>query len=454
LGRAIRSGVTVLAMAGVLAAGFSCETVIPGGSEDEVGIIFVSPDGTPGDNPRSADAADSGCRGSGCAATDGAVIPGPDSSDDGRSVDGPLPTYGNGTCQAWEACGSCPQDCGDCPLPTDPPGGRTNFVVALGKLHSGENNNDWVRTGTYVFNPGNHTVDAALWKWSQSSPTYREHSGLTPNGTCAGGSGKVRVCEVLTPEGFRDPPNDLRTGGYEVKVDGGSNAPYVRIQWAPDWYEEWWLPVAGSETYAVLRLKDSDKATVAFAYGSLASLSERRAYVTIVEKDGQTMEKWVRRRACSDCQSAVVEKSINATNHFKNWTVCGDGLSYVMTWLDPESSDNCGGSADSSIQYYMFRPKVDSRRDGWWFWHTCHTEGGGWNECYGCNNSNRHGGSHIYALMQVLDDSGSYVGHIGVEAGFHEGSCGNPTQNRFSDMLGVARITPETEYLNNPAVMP
>ena len=360
---------------------------------------------------------------------------------------------GNGLCEAGEDCATCPGDCGACPPPTDPPGGRTRFVVAIGKIHSGDAVQDWVRLGTYVFDPAAQAVTAALWKWSQVNPTHRAHSGVTPNSTCSGwGAGEVRPCDILMPEGFKDPPNDNREGTYAVLSEAG--APYVRIEWSPDWYEEWWLPTEGTETYAVLRLKDSDKATVAFAYGSDASLTERRAYSTIVQETGLVYEKWVRKQACSDCTYAAVTKSVNPTNQFQSWSVCGDGLSWVMTWYDPESSDNCNGSDDSSIQYYMFRPKVDSRRDGWWFWHTCKTEGGGWNACYGCDNSDRHGGSHVIALMQILDDQAGFVGYVGVEVGFDEGSCADDSEKRYSDVLAVLRLAPETGYLNTPAVMP
>lgn len=364
------------------------------------------------------------------------------------------PACGNGKCDGTETCATCAQDCGTCPPPTDPPGGRKNFVVALGKLNSGEKNNDWVRIGTYVFDPAKKSVGAAMWKYAQDNPTHRQHSGSTPNATCSEGKNQVRACEILMLSGFKDASNDNRQGTYKIQTDPGTNKPFVHIDWTPDWYEEWWLPTSGAESYAVLQFKGSDKATVAFAYGSNASLSERRAYSTVVKETGLIFEKWIRKQACADCTYAQVSKDKNATSHFTKWTVCGDGLTWVMTYWDPESSDACGGSADSSIQFYMFRPKSDSRRDGWWFWHTCKTESGAWNECYGCDKSDSHGGSHIYGLMQVLDDSGNYVGHIGVEAGFDEGTCSNPTEYRYSDVLGVVRLTPETTYLNNPPVMP
>jgi hypothetical protein len=367
----------------------------------------------------------------------------------------PEPVCGDGQCNGVETCSTCPGDCGICPPPLDPPGGRTNFVVALGKLHSGENNNDWVRLGTYLFNSGTHEVTAAMWKWTQSSPTHREGSGIQPNGTCSGGADEVRKCEILMPAGFKDAANDNRTGTYGIKTDSGTGDPYVRIDWNPDWYEEWWLPTEGAETYAVLRLKKSDKATVAFAYGSNAPFSERRALSTIVQKTGQRYEKWVRKQACSDCTYAQVSNQKSTTSQFsQGWTICGNGLTWVMTLFDPESSGDCSGSNDTSIQYYFFRASAADRRDGWWFWHTCKTEGGAWNECYGCDNNNRHGGSHTFAMMQVLNDSNQYVGHIGVEVGFDEGSCSNATEYRYSDVLGVARITPETEWLNDPNQVP
>ncbi len=340
-------------------------------------------------------------------------------------------------------------------MPTDPPGGRTTFVVAIGKLRSGTVNEDWVRVGSYTFDPQSHTVTTALWAWRQSAPTNREHSGVTPNATCSEGAGEVRACDILIPAGYRDAPNDNRTGSYEVRYDAASGAPYVRIAWNANWYEEWWLPTSDAEGYVVLRYKQGSASTVGFAYGSQAPLSERRAYSTIVQKTGLYYEKWARKQACSDCQSAEVTRSLNPSNHFQQWTVCGDGLSWVMTHYDPESSGDCSGATDTSIQFYMMRPSGTGRRDAWWFWHSCKAgPGTPWNECYGCDNSDRHGGSHDFALVQVLNDSGQYVGHIGVEVGFDEGSCNNPSEERYSDVLSVVRLTPETRYLNDPEGMP
>ncbi len=430
-----------------------CDTCPPAGdglSSEDVAPLEDGAGGDDGGGHADADGLTDAEEGSD-AEEGGDVEEGGDAADGGGTTNQPV--CGDGACEQPESCSTCPDDCGACPPPLDPPGGRTNFVVALGKLHSGEKNNDWVRVGSYLFDPDTHVVTATMWKWTQASPTHREHSGVQPNSTCAGGEGGVRKCEILTPAGFKDAPNDERTGTYAIQFDGESGKPYVRIDWTPDRYEEWWLPTEGAETYAVLQLKESDKATAAFAYGSDAPLSARQEYPAVVQVTGQTFEKWIRKRACSTCAYAAVSSASNPSNHFHTWTVCGDGLSGVMTRYDPESSGDCEGSPDSSIQFYMFRPATD-RRDSWWFWHTCKTEGSGWNECYGCDYTDSHGGSRTYALVQVLDDAGNYVGHVGVEAAFDEGTCGDPTEYRYADVLGVVRLTPEEGFLNNPAEMP
>ncbi len=368
---------------------------------------------------------------------------------------------GDGRCDAGETCIACSADCGTCPA-LDPPAGRANWSIATAKLTTGSVNADWLKVGTYAFDSARHAVHATMWSWTQAAPVHRAASGVVPNGTCAGGAGEVRPCSVLVPGGFMADANDVRDGAYSILTEAASGNPYVRIVWntaSHAWFEEWWIPRAALPGYAAMRLKAAYDTTLGFAYGSNAPLTTRRAYSSVHDATGLTYERWSR-AACSGtgCTAPHVVAAPAArhtvTSPFAPYTVCGAPQSWLMTYFAPTSSQHCAGIADSSIQNYVVRPNSGDRRDAWWLWHTCLTVGSSWTSCYGCTASDRHGGSHVNAMVQVLDDSGNFLGYVGVEPSFHEGSCGNATESRDADMLSIFRMTPDTGYLTDITRVP
>ncbi len=120
------------------------------------------------------------------------------------------------------------------------PGGKQNFVVALGSFKAGTARDNWVRLGDYTFTTA-RTVRARTYLWWQRTPAARVGTGTTPDATCSTkatttGQDRVRACDVKTAGGFlADTPPETRNGTYSVIGDR------LHITWDIDqtWTEQW-----------------------------------------------------------------------------------------------------------------------------------------------------------------------------------------------------------------------
>ena len=378
--------------------------------------------------------------------TGGPVADGPGNARDGR-VDGPTPPMdrGHGALDKAHPGADGPGGGADRALPAPDkalpkpdkalpkpdlqppsplPGGKPNFVVALGVLQAGKRDNR-VRLGTYAFNGGAKTVTAWMYYWTQKKPAGRVGTGTVPNGGCTGGS-KPRACEVLAPGGYTKAPNDVRTGSYKLGSSGGK--PYVSISWpaAPGktWTEQWWIASGAGGKLAVLSLKYSNGATHGHGFGSKVPLSTRRSMSTVHATAGPftyRINTWAHDKLTS---------STNKSFSPAQYTRCSK-TTWVMTRYQSSSATSCKCPApyhkDSSLQYYIQMVTSKDRRDTWWHWCTCLA---GAKYCY-------PGNSHVKPLMQIIDDGGAFRGWVGVEASFYPYSKADP---READMLSVIRI--------------
>ncbi|MFJ8665589.1 hypothetical protein [Streptomyces sp. NPDC093600] len=318
------------------------------------------------------------------------------------------------------------------------PGGKANFVVSLGHLKDGARNN-WVRLGTYEFDAAAGTVSARMYVWSHSEPKAREGTGTVPDSSCSSTDLKstthVLACQIKTAGGFTDSPTELRTGIYTLQNDtiDGVSTPTVWIKWnhATAWTEKW--AVETGTNLARLSFLHNTKATTGYGYGSNAALTTRRAMTTV-----QAHPSTIRLQGTSWAKDATAPSS--GAFHHENFRTC-ETTTWCLTYLQPTSSTACqkeggcpnygGGTASniSSIQYYLQKLSNTDRRDTLWHWCTCLAVERN-ERCY-------TGNSHVKPMYQIIDDTGTFRGWVGVEASYYPGNITDP---RGSDMFSVFRL--------------
>lgn len=296
------------------------------------------------------------------------------------------------------------------------PGGRGNFVVAIGHLAPGTGN--WTRLGTYHFAP-NGTVTARMHRWEQTRRPQpaRVPVGATPDADCAPGTRHrpgSRPCPVMTAAGFTSAAPETRRGTFEMLP--GS---VLRIVWTSRWTEEW--SVEPQPGLARLTFRTSGDATHGYAYGSKAKLSTRRAMSTVhAYPQDLPLDGW-------GWAHGKVTRMKKGDFGQHDYRACRNP-SWCMTRYQPSSKAcNCG---KTSIQYYLARVSAHDRRDTWWHWCTCLASAHG-SLCHS-------GNSHVKPLLQVLDDDGDFRGWVGVEASFYP--YDSEAAARPQHMLGVLRL--------------
>ncbi|MFS8098881.1 hypothetical protein LFM09_17270 [Lentzea alba] len=320
------------------------------------------------------------------------------------------------------------------------PGGKTNFVVALGSFKAGTERDNWVRLGDYTFSTTG-TVTARTYLWWQRHPAARQSTGTTPNGDCstnaqAVGQTVVRACPVQTAGGFLRAPDETKTGTFSV------SGTKLHITWRTDqtWSEQWAITARADNKLVRLDQTFNSLATAGYAYGSNASLNTGRSMQTVRDYPGTLMldkEEWAH------------DKTGHLENHpfeigkYRTCTTTTWCLTYLLTnpkeacAEKPSCIGTGGGSAinDRSIQNYIQRIASGDRRDTWWSWCTCLTrnpDGTDKEKCY-------TGNSHVKPMLQILDDDGEFHGWVGVEASFYPRN--DSAVPRSHDMLAAFRIS-------------
>ncbi|MER7520797.1 hypothetical protein [Streptomyces sp. NPDC126499] len=319
------------------------------------------------------------------------------------------------------------------------PGGKANYVVSLGHLKDAARNN-WVRLGTYEFDAAAGTVAARMYVWSHTDPKARVGTGTVPDSSCSSNDLKstthVLACEIKTAGGFTGAPTELRTGVYELRtvtIDGVAT-PIVWISWnhATAWTEQW--KIETGTNLARLSFLYNTKATTGYAYGSNAALTTRRAMSSV-----QAHPAEIKLQGTSWAKD--VTQPIGGTFGHTRFRTC-DTTTWCLTYLQPSSSAACqkeggcpnygGGTTAniSSIQYYIQKLSNTDRRDTMWHWCSCLALERG-ETCY-------TGNSHVKPMYQVIDDTGTFRGWVGVEASYWPNGGEDPRKN---DMFAVYRLT-------------
>lgn len=321
------------------------------------------------------------------------------------------------------------------------PGGKANYVVALGSLTAGSHDN-WVRLGTYRFS-ADGTVRARTYLWWQRHPAARQSTGTTPGNTCSTtdprtGRTVARRCTVQTAGGFMGDPHETRTGSFSV------NGDQVHITWnlGQAWSERWRIAVTPDGGLSRLDLTFNTLARHGYAYGSDADLSRRRAMSSVAAREGTPL-----RHDYTRWSAAGVDHSPASGGAFdlSEYRTC-DATTWCLTRLQPSSASACqktsgcpgtgGPDGDSSIQNHILQVSSGDRRDTWWHWCTCLAREQGIRAGKGPDGVLCYtGNSHVKPMLQIIDDSGAFRGWVGVEASF------SPSGSRANDMLAVFRAT-------------
>jgi len=351
--------------------------------------------------------------------------------------------------------------------PPELPGGRKNYVVATAHfVDDPQTTSNWVQLGTYEFDDTDYNVTANMWTWLQASRPNPERvpTGTTPSGSCTVAClppdppdpEMARECPVMTASGFMDSPTWTIYGTYDMRQ---TLLPpwrwYVHVSWNLGSFEEWWVESSSDDQYAILGFKNSSStwATHGYGCGSNASLGERRSMTNVLayasayelemvgvkwdtgysppvhsfeETFPSGPDSWVR---CSQTTWVLTHYTQTGGTHER---CCVEDCPHPV--CDPDACpDPCLDNplACRGTQHYIQQIPNSSdpdRRDTYWEWLTWHAVC--WVQC--CFS----GTSHVFPMLQVIDDSNAFRGWVGVEASFQVGD----TRIYSDDMFAVFHI--------------
>jgi hypothetical protein len=293
------------------------------------------------------------------------------------------------------------------------PGGKANWVAAIGGLQSGSAHTNWVRLGYYQFSTDGSVVHN-WWNWYQPDQPPRVGTGV--DFECSTTTDVPAECEVLTASGFTGAP----MGGFEGTF--GVSGTTLTVSWTHDrdgnplsktLVETWDMAAVDTE----LHRADGGptgfsnySATHGFAYGSNYSFgySSRASMAELAGEYGSTVygfNSWFWNRD----QVANVPSALGPLG---GWQPCDNGL--CLGRAQQSSACNCTSSTDV---FFYLAEHDGGRRNSIWMWCECLALDRG-ETCY-------TGNSHIRPLLQVVDDGGDFRGWVGVEPFSNSSSPGD-----------------------------
>jgi hypothetical protein len=342
---------------------------------------------------------------------------------------------------------------------TTPPGGKANWVVAVGGLNTAEGNGyrNWVRLGYYVFGTDG-TVVHNYWNWSQRDQPVRVNS------VTADCTGDVPDCAVKTVDGFLAGPMGGFTGTYSSLADGR-----VQVRWTrtadgtalgTPLTENWTVTgfggvarIASPTFYAdPVQLPapgafSSYSATYGVGYGSNATFdSTTRASMSQLRNDS----RYNARRYTGTfpvAKQGIVGRETSGgpwwfgsgsqnpgdANFANPWQVCANGA--CLGWNQHGTGCDCGATWTDKDRIRYIAEVGGGRRNTEWYWCQCLAQGA---PCYQAN-------SHPRPLLQIVDDAGVFQGWVGVEAFTHVNSSTLVPDGAWaSGFWGVFDMVPDT----------
>jgi len=288
------------------------------------------------------------------------------------------------------------------------PGGRSTYVVSL---LGGPMNAMSVRLAIYQFRTDG-TVLERYWAWRQNSISG-DHNNLwtkVPSGYTTAGC--LHACPIRTPVGFQSgKAGTPYMGRWSVGPDG-----LLSISWTPRSTERWSLDTSVPGVVGA-RLQGGTGAR-GWGLGSNASPDAAVGLDTIYASQ---------RLYGPLAQNAYGKATQDLFNgwHAPDYQRCASGL--CMSGVGVTAPDKRSWFSS----YLAANPAVDGRKV---YWNNQtgvvqQMEAPG-SECISAN-----GGGHTDALLQALDDSGQFVGWVGVEASLNKRRPGQAVVGAFAMVL-------------------
>ncbi|MDQ1287214.1 MAG: hypothetical protein QG622_779 [Actinomycetota bacterium] len=269
------------------------------------------------------------------------------------------------------------------PGSTPLPGGRPRYVISM---VGGSLNAYWVRLAEYTFVSGPHgsgTVTQSYWIWYQSS-----FDGTAKNNKIRTGyrtSGCAAACDVRTPRGFQPGKGPMSRVVGRYSFDRHRR---LVVEWPGRHTEVWTVRTAAKLSRITLHHTDLG-GLYGDGYGSTASFAFSATAQQVARTDLNGVER-----------SASFGRSIRVSRWreiaIRRMRVCSGRRA------------TCLFHTDRTWRSAMVVPTGLGRQAFWQ--HQKQGVDGERGSCFG-----RYGG-HTVAMLQIIDDTGRFVGFVGAEA--------------------------------------
>lgn len=264
-------------------------------------------------------------------------------------------------------------------MAADPPGGRSNFVVALMRNVGTES---FVRLAQYSLR-ADGTVRSDYWAWNAQTLQLRADSGYSTAGCAA-------TCRVYTADGFQRAPSQM-FGRWSVS--GNS----LGITWDAGGEAERWT-LANHATASRVSLASHPRATHGFGWGSTFGFTGGVPMQTIHNLhgryDGPYSENAYGKRSAGTTTLVIHANDANVPDRTCNAT-CLNETTYNGTAVSNKVYI-AGSGTDRKVFYNHQLAAVDAAT------------------CIGGNTSGYAG--HMKPSLSIVDDAGRFRGLLSVQA--------------------------------------
>lgn len=287
------------------------------------------------------------------------------------------------------------------------PGGKTNFSVCVGAMNL--TGKTVVRLGNFTFN-SNGTVGATWWNWDSTQETGKTAFGAH---TCTM-DGVTKTCSAYTPTGWIAPAGYWfnRSGTYTYNATTGALA----IAWNNEWAgvtENWAVTAVGASLARLDFVSSNYGLTHGRGFGSNASWSTFKTVTQVpritypgsyvlISNDGSTT---IREPASGWKTDAL---------NLGSWTSAANGTA-LHYWFTGETPCGPGGNPREGIVYHL-ASNNNGRSMAYYHWCASLPFEVEW------PNYTRN--MHPFAFQQIIDDTGTLRGFVGIEQQNEAGSVG------------------------------
>jgi hypothetical protein len=288
------------------------------------------------------------------------------------------------------------------------PGGKANYVVSV---IGGPVNAVAVRLATYQFHRDGRVTER-FWSWRQDAMSGKDNAYWAKPSSGYTTAGCLHACPIRTPVGFqRGRQGSQHTGTWSMDDSG-----VLAIRWSLGSLERWTLDTSAPGMVGARLVTDG--AARGWAIGSNAALSQAVDMRAIYGSE---------RLYGPLAQNAYGRATdyLHIGFHAPDYSLCPSGL--CMQGVGVTAADK----ASWFSSYFAANPATDGRKV---FWNN-QTGAVQQFEQPGSNCISARGGGHTDALLQALDDSGRFVGLVGVEASLNQRKTGQAVVSAFAMVL-------------------